>query len=108
MAPIKARKTVVLPAPLRPMRPHISPSRRSNVTSQMTGIRPIETPRPTTLSMGRAPLRRGRKLRAADERLNLRIGKRHRGGAVRNHGSVIEGERPVGKARHDVHVVLDE
>src|SRR6266446_1662197 len=101
MAPIRARNTVVLPAPLRPMSPHISPSRRSNVASRMTGTRPMATPRPTTLSMGRAPLQDGRELRATDERLNLRIGKRHRGGAVHNHGAVMESEHPVGKARHD-------
>src|SRR5437868_6731293 len=108
MAPIRARKTVVLQALLRPMRPHISPSRRSNVASRMTGIRPIETPRPTTLRISRSPLWGGRELRAADEHFNLWIGKHTHWGAVCNHGAVMEGKHPVGKARHDVHVVLDE
>src|SRR5882724_4615579 len=103
--PIRARKTVVLPAPLRPMRAHISPSPRSNVASRMTGTRPIETPRPATLSMDRAPLQTRLGLGAADECLNLRIGKHGRGRSVGDHRTVVEGEHAVGEARHDFHVV---
>ena len=51
IAPIKARSKVVLPAPLRPIRPHISPSARSSDALRMTGTGPIETSRSETLSM---------------------------------------------------------
>src|SRR5882672_4678729 len=105
-APINARKRVVLPAPLRPMRPHISPSRRSIAALRTIWIRPIETPRSTTLSISRALPRAG--IGSADERLNLRIGERDRRRPVRNDSTVIEGKHAVSKACYDLHVVFDE
>src|SRR6266705_5691483 len=105
-APINARKKVVLPAPLRPMRPHISPSRRSIAALRTIWIRPIETPRSATLSISCAPPQVG--IGSADERLNLRIGERYRRRSVRNDSAVVEGEHAVSKARYDLHVVFDE
>src|SRR5213594_1234801 len=105
-APINARRNVVLPAPLRPMRPHISPSRRSIAALRTIWICPIETPRSTTLSMSRTHARSG--IGSADERLNLRIGERDRRWSVRNDSAVVEGEHAVSKAGYDLHVVLDE
>src|SRR6185436_6880133 len=103
-APIRARSNVVLPAPLRPIRPHISPSRRSNEASRMIGTGPIATLRLDTLSMGRARAELG----AADQHLHLLVGERDRRRAVGDHGAVVERQHPVGVARYDVHVVLDE
>src|SRR5262245_28769256 len=105
-APINARKRVVLPAPLRPMRPHISPSRRSIAALRTIWIRPIETPRSTTLSMNRAPVQAG--IGSADEGLNLRIGERDRRRSVRDDITIVEGKHAVSKAGYDLHVVLDE
>src|SRR5262249_8247890 len=95
-APINARKRDVLPAPLRPMRPHISPSRRSIAALRTIWVRPIETPRSTTLSISRAPLQAG--IGSADEGLNLWIGERDRRRSVRNYGTVVDGDHAVSKA----------
>ena len=43
IAPISARMKVVLPAPLRPIRPHISPSSSVERASRTIGTGPIET-----------------------------------------------------------------
>src|SRR3981189_1292342 len=105
MAPIRARSNVVLPAPLRPIRPHISPSARSSAALRMIGTGPIETSRSDTLSMGMPfALRLG----AADEGLPPAIGERGRRRAVGDHRSVVEREHAVGEPRHDLHVVFDE
>src|SRR5262249_3940862 len=105
-APIRARSSVVLPAPLRPIRPHISPSSNSSAASRTIGTGPIATLRFVTLSMRR-------RLRvlgpgAADEGLHAGIGERHGGRTVGDHGAVVEGEHALGEARDDLHVVLDE
>src|SRR5512139_626017 len=105
IAPIKARSKVVLPAPLRPIRPHISPSARSSDALRMTGTGPIETSRSDTLSMG-MPL--ALRLGAADERLHPAVGERDRRRAVGDHRPVVECEHTVSEAGHDLHVVLDE
>src|SRR5687767_14159563 len=76
IAPIRARRSVVLPAPLRPIRPHISPSRRSSDASRMIGTGPIATLRLVTLSMGGALTRAH--LGAADQDLHLLVGERDR------------------------------
>src|SRR5689334_25289228 len=105
-APINARRRVVLPAPLRPMRPHISPSRRSIATLRIIWIRPIDTPRSTTLSTSRTSALAD--VGSADEGLNLRIGERGRRRTVRDDSTIVEGKHAVSKAGHDLHVVLDE
>src|SRR5215510_12708348 len=105
-APINARNRVVLPAPLRPMRPHISPSGRSIATLRTIWICPIETPRSTTLSISDAPAQAG--AGSADQGLNLWIGERDRRRPVRNDSAIVEGEHAVGKAGYDLHVLFDE
>src|SRR3974390_3535945 len=91
IAPISARKSVVLPAPLRPISPHISPSFTASEASRMIGIGPIETLRLATLSMAGAP-GRGLDLDAANQLLNLRIIQRLGGRSVSYASSVVEGE----------------
>src|ERR1700716_2215319 len=105
MAPIRARSKVVLPAPLRPIRPHISPSARSSDALRMTGTGPIETSRSETLSMGMPFAVR---LGAADEGLYPAIGERGGPRAVGNYRPIVEGEHTVGEPRHDLHIVFDE
>src|SRR3974390_276615 len=90
-APISARISVVLPAPLRPISPHISPSFTASEASRMIGIGPIETLRLATLSMAGAP-GRGLDLDAAHQLLNLRIIQRLGGRSVSYASSVVEGE----------------
>src|SRR5262245_9441107 len=104
-APIRARISVVLPAPLRPIRPHISPSSIASDTLRMTGTGPIETLRSETLNM-RGP--QMGPLGAADQRLHLWIGEHRVGLFVRYHCAVVEGQHPIGKAADNIHVVLDE
>src|SRR5271154_6543154 len=104
IAPISARINVVLPAPLRPTRPHISPASIARLAPRMIGIAPIETPRPDTLSMTPLPARP----RAADQHLNPRIGERSGRRPVGDDGAVIEGEHAIGVALDDLHIVLDE
>src|SRR5258708_9584555 len=88
MAPISARSSVVLPAPLRPIRPHISPVAMARLAPRMIGIGPIETSRPDTLSMTTLPPG------AADEGLDPGIGERHRRPTGGDHGAVLEGQHP--------------
>src|SRR5215212_3957546 len=106
MAPIKARSSVVLPAPLRPIKPHISPSSRSSAALRTIGMGPIDTLSSLTLSIG-SPMRgRGCQLGSADERLDAGIAQRVGWISVGDHGAVVEGEHAVGEARDDLHVVL--
>src|SRR6187431_1681072 len=88
IAPIRARMKVVLPAPLRPIRPHISPSSSSSEASRMIGIGPIDTLSAETLSIGRRLLRGGA-LGAADQFLHTCIRQRHGGRAVGDHGAIV-------------------
>src|SRR5258707_9071203 len=90
MAPISARNSVVLPAPLRPMRPHISPVSMARLAPRMIGIGPIETSRPDTLSTAALPPG------ATDERLDPGIGERHRRRALGDHRAALEGQHPGG------------
>src|SRR5688572_6987932 len=96
-APIRARMKVVLPAPLRPIRPHISPSLSWSEASRMIGIGPIDTLSAETLSMGRG-LRRGAALGAAYQFLHTCIRQRHGGRVVGDHGAIVERQYPVGEA----------
>src|ERR1019366_9657169 len=107
IAPISARSNVVLPAPLRPMSPHISPSFTASEASRMIGIGPIETLRFDTLSMAR-PRRGGFQPHAADQLLHAGIIQRLGRCSVRDDGAVIERQHPFGETRDDLHVVLDE
>src|SRR6202000_482541 len=102
-----ARNKVVLPAPLRPMSPHISPSSRAKEALRMIGIGPIDTLRLDTLSMGGSPSG-DLDLRAADQRLYAGIGQRRRRCAIGDHGAIVKCQHAIGKTLHDLHVVLDE
>src|SRR5690554_6582129 len=93
-APISARIRVVLPAPLRPMRPHIWPSFTVSVAPRMIGTGPIETSRFLTLSMVVRPCG-GPQLHIGDQLLHLRIAQSLLRRAVGNDGPVVEGEHAV-------------
>src|SRR5580658_7018380 len=101
VAPISARSNVVFPAPLRPMRPHISPVATARLAPWMIGIDPIATSRPETLSTGPSLL-----APTADQGLDASVGERRRRRPVGDDGAVVEGEHPVGIALDDLHVVL--
>src|SRR5262245_41809054 len=103
-APISARIRVVFPAPLRPIRPHISPSFTAREASRIIGIDPIETLRFSILSMTRPRP----EPHAGDEFLHPRIVQRLVRSAVGYHRAVVKSENTVGKARDDFHVMLDK
>src|SRR5215831_2261901 len=103
-APISARIRVVFPAPLRPIRPHISPSFTARDAPRIIGIDPIETLRFSTLSMARPRL----EPHAADEFLHPRVIQGLVRSAVGDHRAIVESEDTVGKARDDFHVMFDE
>src|ERR1035437_5863113 len=98
LAPSGARSNVVLPAPLRPMSPHISPSFAASEASRMIGLGPIETLRFDTLSMAR-PRRGGFQPHAADQLLHPRIVQRLGRCPVRDDGAVIARQHPFGETR---------
>src|SRR6185312_4173151 len=104
-APMTARRSVVFPAPLRPISPHISPSFTASEASRMIGIGPIETWRPSTLSMGASG---GLHPDAGDQLLHARLAERLGRRAVGDDGAVVEGEHALRELSHDLHVVLDE
>src|SRR3954454_21384998 len=104
MMPMSARRSVVLPAPLRPIRPHISPSLTSSDALRTTGTGPMATSRLSILSTRRGP--GGYWLRAADKRLHAGIGERLRRCAVGNYCPVVESEDAIRKSGDDIHVVL--
>src|SRR3569832_2891705 len=100
-----ARSSVVFPAPLRPIRPHISPSFTASEAPRRIGMGPIDTSRSATLSMGAS---RSLELHAGDQLLPARLLQRLRGRPVGDDGTVVEGEHALGAAAADQHVVLDE
>src|SRR5579875_1428300 len=104
-APMMARSSVVLPAPLRPIRPHICPSVTNRDALRMIGTMPIDTLRFATSSMGGS---RGLHLHAGDELLHLRVAERLFRRSVGDHRAFIEGKHAVGEAADDLHVVLDK
>src|SRR4051812_32699037 len=89
--------SVVLPAPLRPIRPIIAPSGTSSETSRRMRIAPIDTLTLPTLST-----------RAHHVTLDLRVGERRLGRGVGDDAAVVEGEHALREAAHHLHVVLDE
>src|SRR3954469_14618550 len=94
IAPISARSSVVLPAPLRPIRPHMRPSSTLSEALRMIGIGPIETLRFSTLSMGAAF-----DANAADQFLHQRIVERLMRATVGDHRAIVKGQHAVGEAR---------
>src|SRR5262245_40251377 len=96
-SPIIVFMTVVLPAPLRPMRPVIEPAGTWSDTSRRICIAAIETLRcwiSSTLAHHVA--------------LHLRIGERGLRRRVGDDAAVVEGEHALREAADDLHVVLDE
>src|SRR6185437_11585130 len=106
--PISARRSVVLPAPLRPISPHISPSLTASVAPRRIGIAPIDALRLETLSTGGSPAGDAFEPDAANQFLHFRIVERLLGRAVGDDGAVVERKHAVGKTADDFHIVLDE
>src|SRR6201998_4677797 len=107
MAPMMARNSVVFPAPLRPISPHISPSSSANEAPRMIGTGPIDTLRLDTLNIGNgacSALPPG----TADQRLNAGIGQRYGRRPVGDDGAVVQCQHTLGEALDDLHVVLHE
>src|SRR5215471_11166096 len=103
-APISARINVVFPAPLRPIRPHISPSFTISEASRMIGIEPIETLRLSILSMAGS----GLEPNAGDQLLHPRIIERLMRRAVGDDRAIVESEDTVGKPRDNFHVMFNK
>src|SRR5260221_5793503 len=95
--PITLFMSVVLPAPLRPIRPTIAPPGTSSDTSRRMRIAAIETLRFSTLSTG-----------TYDIAPDLGVGERRVRRGVGDDAPVVEGEHALREAAHDLHVVLDE
>src|SRR5438045_2365396 len=95
--PITLFMSVVLPAPLRPMRPTMAPSGTSSETSRRMCIAAIETLRFSTLSMV-----------TYDVAPHLRIVEHHLRRSVGDDAAVVESEHALREAAHHFHVVLDE
>src|SRR5262245_46148735 len=93
------RISVVLPAPLRPIRPANWPELISMLTLRRIPTGPIETETPLSLSM---------RLLADHVAAHLGIAEHPARLAVGNDTPVGERDHASCVARHDVHVVLDE
>src|ERR687892_2342993 len=97
-SPMMVRISVVLPAPLRPMRPANSPAPTCKLTLRRMPTGPIETEMPSSRSM-RFP-----------NHVAAHFGcvQHLRGRTIGNHAAVVERDHAARVARHDLHVVLDE
>src|SRR5437870_7068486 len=97
--PMMVRISVVLPAPLRPIRPANWPAPTSMLTLRRIAIGPIDTEMLSSCSM-----------RILTNHITpyLRGCQYLRRRAVGDHPALVERDYPAGIARHDLHVVLDE
>src|SRR5213075_2245216 len=95
--PITVFISVVLPAPLRPMRPIIAPVGTSSDTPRSTCAEASETLKFRMLSMATHHVA-----------LHLRVGERDLRRGVGDDAAVVEGEHALREAADDFHVVLDE
>src|SRR6267142_1659103 len=98
-APMIARISVVLPAPLRPMTPHSDPAGTSSDTARRTGVAPMLTST-RLISSTPDPTRHVRP--------NARIRQDVAGCAISENAPFVEGEDARAVAFDDVDVVLDE
>src|SRR5687767_8306744 len=98
-SPMMVRISVVLPAPLRPMRPANWPAPTCRRTLRRMPTGPMETETPSSLSM--------RRLANYVAPHFGRVQHLHRR-AVGDDAAVVERDHTPRIARHDVHVVLDE
>src|SRR3989442_274551 len=97
--PMMVRISVVLPAPLRPIRPANSPAPTSMLTLRRIAMGPIDTEMLSSRSM--------RLL--ADHITPYLLGCQYfHGRPVGDDPALVERDHPAGIARHDLHVVLDE
>src|SRR5918994_3889437 len=97
-SPMTVFMSVVLPAPLRPMRPVIEPVGSSSDTPRRICTEAIDTLRLLMLSTGATH----------DVALHLGILQGHRGRRVGNDAAIVEREHALREAAHHLHVVLDE
>src|SRR4051812_15521038 len=97
-SPITLFMSVVLPAPLRPMRPVMLPLGSSSDTPRRICTDWMETFRSSISSTGTSH----------DIPAHFRIGERGRRRGVGDDPAVVEGEHAPGEAAHHLHVVLDE
>src|SRR5258708_38708513 len=95
--PITAFISVVLPAPLRPMRPIMEPLGTSSDTSRRMRIAAMETLKFSTLGTV-----------ADDVALHFRIGERRLRRGVGDDAAVVKRQHALREAAHHLHVVLDE
>ena len=94
--------SVVLPAPLRPIRPVIEPAGSSSDTPRRMCTDAIDTSS-RSIAMHAAPAR------APPVTWRCHVGVlQHRGRRVGDDAAVVEREHALRVAAHDVHVVLDE
>src|SRR6266536_190138 len=98
--PMIVRSRVVLPAPLRPMSPANSPVSTSRSTLRRMATGPIDTDTPSSRSM--------RRLLASDIAAHVLHAEYILRRTIANDAAVVEGHHAAGKARDDIHVVLDE
>src|SRR4029079_1924713 len=95
--PMMVFMSVVLPAPLRPMRPVIEPGARSRDTSRRTCTAAMDTLRRWTLSMT-----------ARDIAAHILVGERGLRRRIGDDAAVVEGKYALREPAHDLHVVLHE
>src|SRR5256714_10805099 len=93
--------SVVLPAPLRPMRPIIACSGTASVTPRRICTALMATLRLRTSSMGGLGA-------SHDVAAHLGIGERDLRFCIGDDAPVVEGEHALGETAHHLHVVLDE
>src|SRR4029453_7848137 len=106
--PMMPRMSVVLPAPLRPMRPAIMPLGSSSATSRRMLTDPIDTSSPLILSIGVVRFSCQDLGAAGHIAANLLVGE-HRGGqTIGENTALVECHDALRVTAHDVHVVLDE
>src|ERR1700688_2730350 len=104
--PITERIYVVLPAPLRPIRPTNFPVGTSIFTPRRMPTDAIETSRPSMRSM-MSPCR-GEMRFAGNVFADFDIAEHYGRQAVGNNATFVEGQHALGIAGDDFHVVFDE
>src|SRR5688500_4524787 len=98
-SPMIVRISVVLPAPLRPMRPANWPAPTSMLTPRRIPTGPIETETASSRNMRRLPDHVAAHLFGVQHLAGLPVG---------DDLAVVKSDHARGIARHDLHVVLDE
>src|SRR4051812_4291877 len=102
--PMMVFMSVVLPAPLRPMRPIMDPVGSSSDTPRRMCTASMDTLRSWTLSTSALQAL----TLAHHVPLYIGIGQHDRGRRVGDDAAIVEGDDPLGEAAHHLHVMLDE